>query len=402
MAFGSAVPSVSGAFDVGMAYTDFTPTGDITTIAALQTWADANVRDASGSWSATVHKRILLGAGRTYTGSVGFQLHGYSHTTFEGGGTETSGTDGAVTYGAQTGGASVVVTGSANSTDSSGFRSGSGAASPASDIRFHGLHIEGTGVVGSTVASTTAGDGGEYQMSWCFYGVSDILIDHCTADKCKGDGIYISALRPGRLENWSSNITLRYSTISNNGRMGLGIIAVDGLLVSHCRFTDICYAILDMEPNKGNEGASNVEMSDCLIDGTYYSWDTSFNDSAFLTANSVPDPAWDSGTSSYTGTTESVFTGYIRFLRNRLTAAMGSGGSAPTFRFQAPTVGTKTAILTIEDNVCAANRAGPICNVFGWSSNGHVIQNNTGFKNATGSWYNDLGGMGTVTQTGNT
>lgn len=387
-------------FDTGMTYTDFTPPLDITTIAALQTWADANVKNAAGSWSTTAHKRILLGAGRTYTGATGFQLAGYSHTTFEGGGTETEGTSGAVTYGGQTGGASFTLTGSPTTTASSGFRSASGAASPASDIRFHGLGIVGSGVVGSTVASVTAGDGGEYQMAWCFYGAQSIFIDHCTADKCKGDGIYAAGTTAGRLDNWCQDITMRYSTISNNGRMGLGIIAVNGLTVTNCRWTDICYAILDLEPNRGNEGATDVDFSDNLIDGSYYSWDSSFQDGAFVTATASP------AASDYDGSTTVVFSGFIKVQRNRLTAAMHptnvSGQFCPVFRFQYPTVATKSAILTIEDNVSTQQKRGDICIVGGWTSNGHSIVDNTGFKDATGNWYNAVDTMGTTTQTGNT
>lgn len=396
--FTTIIPELD--FDTGMTYTNYTPPLDITTLSALQTWFNS-VPNGSSS---TVHSRVLLGAGRTYTGATGIQLAGRTHITFEGGGTETSGTSGAVTYGGQTGGAQFVLTGSPSSTGSSGFRSASGAGSPANDIRFHGMHIEGSS---TNYASVTAGDGGEYQMSWCFYGAQNILIDHCTANRCKGDGIYMAGTTFGRLDNWCQNITMRYSTISNNGRMGLGVIAVNGLTVQHCRFTDICYAILDLEPNYGNEGASNVICSDNLIDGSYFSWDDTFTDGAFITATASPKAAND-------GSTTAVFSGYIKVERNRLLCgpnptvtgtdvAYTSGNFYAVFRFQYPNVASKTAILTIKDNVSTVTKRGYIAYISGWPTNGHEYSNNTGFWNSTGPGLLFNGSNGTfVSTSGNT
>lgn len=368
-------PAEATSFDSGMSYTDYTPTVGIDTISALQTWMAANVPDGADS---THHSRILLGAGRTYTGSTGLSLAGLAHVTFEGGGTETQ-------WG-QTGGARFILTGAAGSISSSAFRSPSGSGSPAADVRFHCIDILGNS---TNYATTAAGDGGEYQMGWALYGASDILIDHCTVDKNKGDGVYLSDLNGGS-GAWCSNITVRYTTISNNGRMGLGIIAVDGLLVSFCRFTDICYSPFDLEPNYAGQGFNDAEISDCLIDGTYWSWDSSFEDGCFVTANA--------------GLSGAVMTGYLKVLRNTITARIhpASVGQFHTFfLFYKPTPTTKTAVLTIEDNVCTAPRSGGYAAVVGGWVNGGSIQRNTGFL-SSGTWYNDQGGNGSFTISGNT
>ena len=378
-------------FDAGMTYTDYTPTGGITTISALQTWADANVKNSAGSFDSTHHRRILLGAGRVYTGTVGFNLSGYAHTTFEGGGTEVTYTGGPIngrsnTTGSQSGGARFSLTYPGGITGS-GFLSPSGASSPASDIRFHCIDILGDS---TTYATTSAGTDGQLQAGFAFYGASDILIDHCSVDKNKGDGIYCADRLAGS-GTWCSNVTVRYSHFSNNGRQAIALIACDGFLASHCRFTNIAMGVFDLEPNQPYQGCDSVAMNDCIIDGSYYSWSSNWEDPAFGTNNQSLE--------------NGQFTGYIDVRRNNLYCTMqptNTGSTHGVFGFYKPTTASsvKTAILTIDDNRCTTPKNNNIAVVGGWV-NGGSITNNVGFKTASGTWFNDQGGNVGLTVSGN-
>lgn len=356
----------------GISYTDYTVTTGVTTIAGLQAFL-ATVPDGG---DATHHSRILLGAGRTYTGSTGLQIAGRNHLTFEGGGVE-------VAWG-NTGGATIVSTGSPTSTSSMPVRSAAGAT-PADDMVFHCLNIRGSS---TNFATTTAGDGGEYQIAFGLYGASNIEIDHVMADKVKGDFVYMADANGGS-GTWCSNIYIHDSTISNNGRMGIAIIAANDVLIDTVRFTDICYAPFDIEPNVSGQGFSNVEITNCLIDGQYFSWDNSYTDGCFVSANA-----------SVTGIT---FSGYLRITDNIITAAMypyGLNQWIGHFGLHYPTSANKSATLTITGNTCTAPKAQYACIVGGWY-NGGTITDNTGFL-TTGTWYYTTGGNGTITMSGNT
>jgi hypothetical protein len=374
------------AFDAGMTYTDYTmPTGaGYTDGSDAASAVNARIAEQGNGASATSHVRIIFPAGYTYTLGSSILLAGLAHVTFEGQGTE-------VAYG-HTGGATLKLTGDprpvgegGDGTASAGFRSAAGAAAASEDVRFHGLTIEGSS---TDYATTAAGDGGEYQGSWMFYGASGVWIDHCIADKCKGDFVYLSDLASGS-GTWCSDVHVSHSTCSNNGRMGLGIIAADGVLVEHCRFTDICYAPFDMEPNYTGQGWNDLEFSRNLIDGTYFSWGHDYEDGAFTTA--------------HVDVTGTPMTGYLRIIDNVITAAMEPTNLSQWighFRLYNPSGVDKTATLTITGNTCTAAKAGYICLIGGFSSGG-VVTDNTGFL-TTGTWYSDQGSNGSITMSGNT
>jgi hypothetical protein len=359
-------------FDQGMTYTDFTPPGGTTTIADLQTWADANVKSASGSWSTTNHKRILLGAGNTYTGSVGFQIAGYSNTTFEGGGAETA-------YG-HTGGAIIQVTGGTiTNTNSSPFRSADAAATPGSDIRWHGLTVLGQS---TDYATSTAGDTGEFQMGFCLFGVASALVDHCISDKCKGDGLFLSD-RLGGSGTRCSDITMRYSTVKNNGRMGVALVAADRVNVSDCTFTDIAYCPFDIEPDASGQGATDVTFDRNVISGKW-SWDASFDDSMF----------------HIIGVSGSTVSGYVRFRDNVVTGETATGGSPRFLHFHEGLI-SKSGELTVTGNTCSGTqKSSPAMYLQDYTTGPITITGNTGFL-TSGSWVSDLGGNATITQSGN-
>jgi hypothetical protein len=359
-------------FDTGMSYTDYTVTGGITTIAGLQTYVDS-VPDGASS---TSHSRILLGAGRTYTGATGLDLNNRNHLTFEGGGTES-------TYG-HTGGASIVCTGDGTNINTSPIRASSGGTGAASDLRFHALTVEGSSTVYATTGAYVAGR--ENQHGFAFFGTATALIDHCLMQKVMGDGVYASDRNVGS-GTWSSNITTQYCDIKNNGRMGIAIIACNTFTVKNTRFTDIALVPFDFEPNNASEGGSNIEFNGNLIAGNW-SWSTAYNDPLWMTA----------------GSSSASLTGYYRIINNTVTGSkydnLGAPWIGPFHLTFGPSV--KAATLTISNNTCSAPTAGYIGLIGGWT-NGGSVTNNTGFWNGSGTYFSTFESPnGSITYSNNT
>jgi hypothetical protein len=269
-------PPPTGGGLSGYTYTDYTVPSGITTISALQTFVNSVPNGASS----TAHSRVLLGAGRTYTGPSGLVVNNKQHMTFEGGGTQ-------VTYG-HTGGAVIASTGPWGNTSSSCFYSSSTGTQ---DLVFHCLTALGSSPSsgGGAYASSTAGkatDGTtaqEYAMGFCFYGIQGVIIDHCIMDRNKGDGVYL-AMSGGQ---WSRNAVIRDCTIQRNGRMGFGLIAIDGIVGQRIYFQDICYSPIDYEPNVTGEGARGVNLWEDIRIGRY-SWDNTHGEGACVFITSPP------------------------------------------------------------------------------------------------------------------
>lgn len=238
----------------------------VTTISGLQSFVNAQ---SDGSL-------ILLGAGRRYTGAQGLDFTGRRDLTFDGQGTE-------VGYG-HTGGAAVVSTGPWGQVTSACFYH---RGTPCERVTFRRLTAEGSSPSSGTgaYASASAGQGGgEYAMGWALYGATGVTIDHCIADRNKGDGVYLA--KHG--SQWTTDVVIRDSTIRRNGRMGLGIIASDGLTTQRVLFEDICYSPIDYEPNQSGEGARGVHLHEDDVFGTY-SWDNTHGEGTivFLTGSSA-------------------------------------------------------------------------------------------------------------------
>lgn len=364
----------TSAFDAGMTYTDSAVTEGITTIAGLQTFIDG-VADGSSS---TNHRRILLGAGRTYTGATGLDLNGRNHLTLEGGGAES-------TYG-HSGGAKIVCTGDGSNVNSSPIRASSGGTA-ATDLRFHALTVEGSSTVYATTGAYVAGD--EYQMGFAFFGTAGALIDHCIMDKLMGDGVYASDRANGS-GTWSSDIVTRYSLIQNNGRMGIAIIACDRFTVSYCRFHDIALVPFDFEPNLNNQGGSDIQFDHNLITGNW-SWSTAYNDPLWMVTSGV-------------GQTDCTLTGYYKIMDNTVTGSKYDNTGAPWIGPFHLTFGptTKDAVLTITGNTCTAPTAGYIGLIGGWV-NGGTVTDNTGFWNGSGTYFSPFeAANGSITYSNNT
>ncbi len=95
----------------------------------------------------------------------------------------------------------------------------------------------------------------------------DTLIEDMDIRRTWGDCVYVNA-RTGLPDDWSDGVTFRDSTCTLAGRHGVGIIAGRDLLIQNNVFDQIGYMIVDIEPNDGTGGASDVFVQDNDI-GSY-------------------------------------------------------------------------------------------------------------------------------------
>jgi len=378
-----AEPPAVDDFDTGYTYTDHTvPTGtgwtdgtDCRT--ALQSFFTAV---PSGS-SSTNHRRIIFPAGFTWRISGNIVISGKSHWTIEGMGTET-------TYG-HTGGAIILRSGGlAKSDTASGHFSASHTTSTAgfraTDIRFHCLTLRGDSTIHSTTATYTAA----YAMGISFRSCDGGRVSHCIIERVRGDHIYIASAQTSAPFTPSRNILIDGNLLQDNERMGVATVDHDSTLtIRDNKFSDIMYAAFDAEPNTSAAKIGNIVITGNLFDDTM-SWGSDYNDGilkADAQHTTVPDHY-----------------GTLLIEDNHFSCTvLNNAGQGWMF---AGTFGNgyiKSGLLTIRNNTCDTPSAGPVVRGARWAG-GITMLNNTGFKTASGSWFMDSGGNGTITQSGNT
>lgn len=365
----------SSGFDAGYTYTDYSVPGGTTTLAGLSSWVAANVPDGASS---TAHSRVLLGAGRTYSGTGFVDLTGRSHITFEGGGTEVAK--------GHTGGARLTTTGSPdplNLVKASVWRAKSGTNSvSATDIRFHCMTVDGS----YTNYRTTSAGANENEHGFSMEGVNGLQVSHVIIEKLQGDGLYLSDSTVGASSSayYTRSVTIQDSTIRYVGRMGVALINTQDVTIDTCTFTDICYCPFDIEPNKTWQAIrGTTRFVNSLIDGDYWSWGSGFQDAA-----------WSLG-----APLASSISGSLTISGNTVTAAMYPGDVQDVVRGGYGEM-VYTATFTFTNNVSTNRRAGPIVGLSGWSA-GATVTGNTGWL-SSGSFVGNYGGNGTITQSGNT
>lgn len=395
-------PAASG-FDDGITYsrTDVVPTGTGWTdgsdcIVALQAMIDS----IPNGTSATVRQRIRFPAGYTYVISTGINITGKSYWTFEGGGTEVDdGED--VTVGGvtrwkvndtgHTGGAVIRTTGSPGAAHRSSvfYAKNASGAKTCTDIRWHALTVEGSGVPGSTVASVTAGDGGETQHGWCLMGVDGAWIDHCISDKCKGDGVFATDAADGSGSSpyLSRNIQVTSTRLRRNGRMLVAMVGCQGLTIRRCLFEDAAYAHVDSEPDQVHQTNRDLLVTECTFHD--WGWDPGFYGSPLLL------------TASKVGIT---FAGYIQFVDNVLVGSSITTGRPSEWNSEVTATPylahDKTGPMTITGNVRTAGyHAGP--SVYLSRNLGGTTITGNRFGRTSGSLTGGTAG-GAVTQSDNT
>lgn len=363
------------------------PTGSGWTSGAVAT-ITSNIQallNSTGSGTDATHHRRHLPAAGAYYPTNGLDLTGLDHITIEGGGSET-------TYG-HTGGATIQTQGSPSppitgTTSVFWTRNITGGVDAAEDLRFHCLTVEGTGVPGSTVASTTAGNGGENQHGWALMGVNGATIAHCIADKLKGDGVYIVDSHNGSISGYHTrDVLMRNMTIKRNGRMGIAVVWGQRITGRDIDLDDIAYAAVDVEPDHSFQVNGDLDFQRFRV-GTY-GWDPDFVGVPFL----ITRPSGASGTFSLTGYTKMIDWTIYGTTKTLLQDWYHLYLEAPWAQFD------KSGPATVTGNVRTVSpRPGPAVRFFS-RAGGALYANNTGHL-SSGSFVASSGNNGTLTNGG--
>jgi hypothetical protein len=112
-------------------------------------------------------------------------------------------------------------------------------------------------------------DGSEYRDCISIFSSNSVTINGISCNSAGGDGIHIAG--------GSSNISVTSSTFDNNGRNGMSVISVNGLMVDHCSFTNTAgnsglapdgpWDGIDMEPNVATDELSNITVQNSTVSG---------------------------------------------------------------------------------------------------------------------------------------
>ncbi len=144
-----------------------------------------------------------------------------------------------------------------------------------------GIKIRQFKIVGDNNAAGTTGAfvaGCESQMGVAIYGARDIDISDMTISSVHAECVYIDAGgNPRGVGAWADGITFRDSTCRLTGRMGVALIAASHITVTRVTFERIAISVFDIEPYMADGGATNVSLTDNVIDGygaspTYTPW----------------------------------------------------------------------------------------------------------------------------------
>ncbi len=98
--------------------------------------------------------------------------------------------------------------------------------------------------------------------------VTDVFVDHVY-----GDGVTLDPLRgsddmSGTIVRPSEHVLLDNIWIDGTGRQGLTLASVSGAEITGLVFLDIGYDIIDAEADQSNEGAQNVAIDGCRVNGS--------------------------------------------------------------------------------------------------------------------------------------
>ncbi|HSX14444.1 MAG TPA: right-handed parallel beta-helix repeat-containing protein [Candidatus Saccharimonadales bacterium] len=84
---------------------------------------------------------------------------------------------------------------------------------------------------------------------------SGVVIDGVTINNVYGDFVNFTG---GSEATWSNGVTLKNSTLSKNGRQGLGLTGVKNLTVNNNTIDNVCRTALDLEPNSDTGGVTDA------------------------------------------------------------------------------------------------------------------------------------------------
>jgi len=110
---------------------------------------------------------------------------------------------------------------------------------------------------------------GEWRHTLRVLSSSDITVEGLILERSGGDGIYLGVSTVTGSPQRNSNVTITNVLCTGHRRNALSVISVDGLLVTHSRFTNSSgtspQAGIDLEPNSSLQQLSNVVIRDCYI-----------------------------------------------------------------------------------------------------------------------------------------
>jgi hypothetical protein len=213
---------------------------------------------------------------------------------------------------------------------------------PSTGIKIRQFKIIGDNTAAGTTKAFVAGC--ESQMGVAIYGARDIDISNMTISSVHAECVYIDAGgNPRGAGAWADGITFRDSTCRLNGRMGVAIIAASHVIVTRVTFEQIAISVFDIEPYMADGGATNVSLTDNIIDGY---------------GNSPTYTGWVLEGSAFGMTTTIVHD--ITLARNRVIG--GATKSANTVTTAGLAVKLRTQRwkrITISDNVSTVSGSGP-------------------------------------------
>ena len=130
------------------------------------------------------------------------------------------------------------------------------------------------------IGGTLIGDRGTHtsQEGQTGYGVriahaTNVVVENVTAKEFWGDGFFVSEGH-SRIERGSENITFYRVVSDHNRRQGLSIISGKNIKILNSEFSNADgtdpRAGIDIEPDKGADQVSNVEIRDSVFTGNYF------------------------------------------------------------------------------------------------------------------------------------
>lgn len=132
-------------------------------------------------------------------------------------------------------------------------------------LKILNLRVEGPNKVRDSKGYSSITASYEAEHAFCVNLCSNIRITDCSADSVYGDGVWLHA--PYTSANFKTrSVTVERFTTTSNGRHGIGVFNVDGVLIDGLTVVKGGVCGIDMEPNGTYDSTLNVEIRNCKID----------------------------------------------------------------------------------------------------------------------------------------
>ena len=108
--------------------------------------------------------------------------------------------------------------------------------------------------------------GGDEHLAGLYLGgASDVLVEDMTIRDFYGDCLYLGS---NTSDAWTTRVVFQDSTCTGTGRHGVSVIAARDITVQRVVFDEIGFMIVDIEPDREEDGAESITLRDNTI-GTY-------------------------------------------------------------------------------------------------------------------------------------